>query len=345
MANGTSQTANIQTGDGTGIISGTNGSDILLAEPQVATATFQAVNGSGVSGSVRVSISGDQLHIQADVNGLETGQAHQMQIHGLTATGHTPEDSVALSSGLDADHDGFIELHEAQSAAGPVLMDLGNQTPAADGSVHFDHTYALQSLPGLAQGATVADLLPLDFRSVEIHGLSVTGTAGAGTTGEVNGTAGYKADLPVASADLHAQGAATATTAAAAATDVPGVTLLGGNGDDRLIGGHGDDVLVGGRGNDILAGGAGSDDLIGGAGADRFLVGQGKDVITDFKPSEGDRLVFSHDNPSAGLVLHDTQQGTWIIAGSGAVEDPASQGVLLLGVHAHSASDAAAWFA
>lgn len=122
--------------------------------------------------------------------------------------------------------------------------------------------------------------------------------------------------------------------------------LLGTTGADTILGGAGNDILVGGLGNDLLIGGAGDDDLSGGAGADRFVVGQGKDVITSFNPAEGDRVLFIHDaTPSQALVLHETAQGTWIIAGNGAVEDPASNGVLLLGVHVNSVSDTANWFA
>ncbi|HLO76856.1 MAG TPA: hypothetical protein VK196_10430 [Magnetospirillum sp.] len=341
MANGTSQGA-IKVGDGTGVVAGGRGDDVLIAEPQVFTASFQAVNGSGVSGSVRVNLNADGLRVQADVSGLEPEQNHPLHVHGLNAPGHTPEDSLPPTASLDIDHDGFIELQEARQAGGPVLMDLGSPAVGADGTLHFDQTFSLHDLPGLSAGNSLADLLPLDFRSVEIHGLSVPAGAGAGTSGEVDGSGGYKPVLPVATASLHAEGA---TPTAPSGAGIPGAFVLGGNGDDRLIGGHGDDVLVGGRGNDVLAGGQGDDDLVGGSGADRFLVGQGKDVITDFHPSEGDRLVFSHDVQSAALVLHDTKQGTWIIAGDGAVEDPASQGVLLLGLHVHAPSEAAGWFA
>lgn len=337
MANGT-----VEVGTGTGVVGGGNGDDILLAGPQVFTASFQAVNGSGVAGSVRVSVDGTQMRVQADLTGLEAGQAHPLHVHGLIASGDAPQDSLAMTASLDTDQDGFIELGEAQRAAGPVLLDLGSSTAGADGSLHIDQTLNLNSLAGLTTGHTAADLFPLDFRSVEVHGLSVSAGAGAGTSGEVDGSAGYKATLPAAGAALQAEG-----TSATASTDVnlPGATVLGGNGNDRLVGGNGDDLMVGGNGNDVLAGGAGSDDLVGGRGADRFLVGQGKDVVTDFNPSEGDRLVFSHPASSAALVLHETNQGTWIIAGEGAVEDPASQGVLLLGVHVNSASDSVNWFA
>ncbi|MBW4616083.1 MAG: DUF4347 domain-containing protein [Desmonostoc vinosum HA7617-LM4] len=74
----------------------------------------------------------------------------------------------------------------------------------------------------------------------------------------------------------------------------------GKSGNDHLRGEAGNDTLIGGAGNDTLAGGAGNDVLTGGTGADRFLFntnatftqsGVGIDKITDFKRSEGDKIV------------------------------------------------------
>jgi Ca2+-binding RTX toxin-like protein len=66
----------------------------------------------------------------------------------------------------------------------------------------------------------------------------------------------------------------------------------GGAGNDTVRGGQGDDVLSGGTGDDYLAGDLGDDTLTGGPGADTFraFAGGGHDVITDFKPGEGDRI-------------------------------------------------------
>lgn len=75
--------------------------------------------------------------------------------------------------------------------------------------------------------------------------------------------------------------------------------LKGGTGSDQLDGRGGDDRLDGGPGNDSLAGGSGADTLTGGSGADVFVLAQltestpgilNRDVITDFNPSEGDRI-------------------------------------------------------
>ncbi|MBA1204085.1 type I secretion C-terminal target domain-containing protein [Pseudomonas capeferrum] len=79
--------------------------------------------------------------------------------------------------------------------------------------------------------------------------------------------------------------------------------LYGGKGNDILLGGKGTDLLDGGDGDDILIGGKGNDTMTGGSGADLFVwkAGDiGKDVIKDFKASEGDRLDLSD------LLQHET---------------------------------------
>ncbi|BAY74558.1 hemolysin-type calcium-binding region [Nostoc linckia NIES-25] len=70
--------------------------------------------------------------------------------------------------------------------------------------------------------------------------------------------------------------------------------------NDLLRGGAGNDTLIGGAGNDTLVGGAGGDRLTGGVGADYFLYNTnaafvssaiGQDTITDFKHSQGDKII------------------------------------------------------
>ena len=94
-------------------------------------------------------------------------------------------------------------------------------------------------------------------------------------------------------------------------------TLIGGPGNDRLVGGAHNDILRGRHGNDLLRGGEGSDKLNGGPGrdilsgegaADRFKLSAGKDSITDYNPTEGDRLLFSKD-----LELSITEAGNDVI--------------------------------
>ncbi|MCQ4162060.1 S8 family serine peptidase [Roseomonas sp. GC11] len=74
-----------------------------------------------------------------------------------------------------------------------------------------------------------------------------------------------------------------------------GNTLSGLGGNDILRGLAGNDVLLGGEGADRLEGGAGQDMLRGDAGADVFVFtpGGGRDVVVDFTPAEGDRLLLA----------------------------------------------------
>lgn len=54
----------------------------------------------------------------------------------------------------------------------------------------------------------------------------------------------------------------------AVGSSVAGITVDGGDGDDRITGGTGNDVLKGGAGDDTLTGGSGADTLDGGSGRD-----------------------------------------------------------------------------
>ena len=87
--------------------------------------------------------------------------------------------------------------------------------------------------------------------------------------------------------------------------------VYGGYGGDYLSGGTGRDTLNGGPGKDILYGGAGPDLLTGGPEQDIFRYASpsdsrrstGIDVITDFRPSQNDKI---------DLRLIDGGNGTFI---------------------------------
>ncbi|MGX1089152.1 Ca2+-binding RTX toxin-like protein [Pseudomonas sp. AP3_22 TE3818] len=91
-------------------------------------------------------------------------------------------------------------------------------------------------------------------------------------------------------------------------------TLTGNALANTLIGGAGNDTLTGGAGNDLLIGGTGLDKLYGGAGADKFdfnalsEMGLGaalRDVIGDFKTSEGDRIDLSTLDANLATAAND----------------------------------------
>ena len=94
--------------------------------------------------------------------------------------------------------------------------------------------------------------------------------------------------------------------------------IKGSNKADIMAGTASSDLIEGGRGNDFLDGSAGNDTLTGGAGADTFVLrsGGGHDVVTDFNPSAGDRVLFDYGCYSDVLYFGQLHDGLSITCGS-----------------------------
>ncbi|NKE46004.1 hypothetical protein HB662_14535 [Roseomonas frigidaquae] len=242
---------------------------------------FSALNGSGVSGFAEVARLGNRLTVHLHADGLEPNQVHIQHIHGRLSPTGMPQESNTPSLGLDTDGDGFVELAEGLPAYGPILMNLTNPPGAGldgfptapEGSIRYYETFDIAAGQGLAEGIVAEQLFPLELREFVIHGLTVDGSAGAGTGGEIDGTAGYKLVLPVASGEIEAVGSRLIGGAS-------GDRILGNRGDDSVRGGGGDDTIVSGAGDDQVQGNAGNDAIRGEAGADRLLGNEGNDTIT-----------------------------------------------------------------
>ncbi|MFA9460325.1 hypothetical protein [Thiohalorhabdus methylotrophus] len=76
-------------------------------------------------------------------------------------------------------------------------------TADGDGNISFSEVYDLSDESIYANDFTRDDLLPLEQREIILHGLSTSEDDGAGTPGEVDGTAGYKDVLPVAAGTIE----------------------------------------------------------------------------------------------------------------------------------------------
>jgi hypothetical protein len=197
------------------------GTGPVAPEPQgaatPATSTFAALlapsNGSGALGLSLVQI--DQANSSVTVNlwmtGLEPGQEHASHIHGFA----DDRPSLLPNLRLDADLDGFVEDSEGEPVVGPTILaltedgtvsnaTLGVDFPDADanGRIRLTQTYDFDTVDP-TQAAIFAELTQrLAGREVQVHGLTLPATEGEGTPGEVDGTAGYKAGLPVANGIL-----------------------------------------------------------------------------------------------------------------------------------------------
>lgn len=190
------------------------GEDAFLQAERFAFADLDGLSGSGVEGAAILGLDEDTdtLTVAIQADGLEPGLPHPQHIHGFM----DGTDATSPTLAQDDDGDGFIELAEGQETYGPILLALtadpdngegfnngvAADGPAAgfpvapDGSVWFVESY---QLPQQDLGADPM----LSLREIVLHGMTVPEGAGAGTPGEVDGSGGYKAVLPVASGEVE----------------------------------------------------------------------------------------------------------------------------------------------
>jgi len=192
-------------------------STVLLGFSSISAraASFKAdigtLNGSGVTGTALFDLSDDKktLTVTTNATGLEPNQDHVQHIHGLFSASGEVADSMTPTLAADADGDGFVELLEAAPNYGPILVPLATiNTPDGNASVTTTYDLTDPSIFGINRATgnpfTAADLMPLTFREVVVHGLTVAPGIGSGTANEVDGTGGYLAVLPVAAGEIVA---------------------------------------------------------------------------------------------------------------------------------------------
>lgn len=175
------------------------------------TVNFTQINGQGATASAMLTVNpgATSLFVRIMATGLDAGGPHLAHIHGLfsnVASG-TPVNSTTPTLADDTDGDGFIELAEGLPRYGPIIIDFGNIDPDLDGTIDFSQTFNLLDSSIYSGGYGRADLLgqgfeQLDLREIVIHGMFVAPGIGSGTPGEVNGTNGYLAILPVMSGEI-----------------------------------------------------------------------------------------------------------------------------------------------
>lgn len=208
----------------------------VTAFGQEYVANLTQLNNSGVTAKAEVTVNqaAHSIRVQYQATGLDPLTIHPGHIHGNFVGGPAtsgdpgaPANSVSPTSANDTDHDGYIEVKEAEPAYGNILLPLTNlpniandggdggvvdNFPVSDalGNLNYDVTFDLNVQNNfedpLNPGVTLdsADLFPLDLREVVLHGMFVPPGPGAGAPGAVNGTNGYIATLPVASGQLVA---------------------------------------------------------------------------------------------------------------------------------------------
>lgn len=133
--------------------------------PRTYMADLNALNNSGVKGTVTIYQWRNYVRVQVRATGLEPG-AHLQHIHGFAGTA---TDSVCPTLPA-AGADNLISLQEGLPYYGPVLLPLnfsGGSWPAAaaNGRLFYDRTFT----------TSTSALSPLQLRTVVLHGMTHDG--------------------------------------------------------------------------------------------------------------------------------------------------------------------------
>ena len=170
---------------------------------------FTALNNSGVAGRAVLLLDQDARTVTVDIqaSGLEPGQMHIQHIHGFDDDTDAKTPTIAQ----DDDGDGFVELAEGLETYGPIQLNLTLNpentdqtmfpTVGDDGMLRYHEVFQFAANDPDAS-AIFDGITPLEAKEIVLHGLTTTAQQGQGTGGEVDGTAGYKLVLPVASGEL-----------------------------------------------------------------------------------------------------------------------------------------------
>ncbi|HET7268283.1 MAG TPA: CHRD domain-containing protein [Oleiagrimonas sp.] len=178
------------------------------ATPMRYTAHLTSLNDSGVTGTAHLTLDMDLDTLTVDITatGLEPNQTHVQHIHGLSDGSGNPIDSTTPTLAQDTNGDGLVEVTEGAATYGAILVPLTPFSTAPSGTMNYSHTFDLTDSGIYFGGASEADLIPLYFREIVIHGLTTPiDISNGGLDGATFFAAGtYVPTLPVASGIIAA---------------------------------------------------------------------------------------------------------------------------------------------
>ncbi|KSW22077.1 hypothetical protein AOX63_01155 [Pseudomonas sp. ADP] len=301
-------------------------------------------NGSGVQ-SYTATSSGNYHFDWLVLNGGDANKDSSLNLDAPTFTLGGKTYGAPINVGINAalsDTDGSESL-SVKITGMPNDATFTSGTHNADGSWSFTQAqlHDLQLLPASGYNGTLT--LGVTAIATESDGSTASATQTLSVTVASTNSSGN--DL------LHGYGTNSSNSTTDTLNGGDGHDILyggagnsilnGGTGNDTLYGGLGNDTLDGGKGNDLLVGGKGDDTLTGGDGADTFIwrAGDtGKDTITDFKPTDGDRIDLVDLLPDAAhndilsYLKVDTATSTLQISTTGQVNSSPDVTIKLTGV-------------
>jgi len=152
--------------------------------PAPPTSRYSAIlaplNVSGVSGTVVMTITSNEMSVTISLKGLVPNQEHMQHIHGAHNMNATCPTAASANS------DGIITLAAGTPAYGPVALPFEpTPTPTADADGNISWSQQLIITPDEEY-----DLVPLTSHVVLIHGMTYKGV--------------YDQVLPAACGPIHA---------------------------------------------------------------------------------------------------------------------------------------------
>lgn len=301
-ATGTGNALNnlIYAGKGNNLLDGAQGLDTLsyayassAVTASLATDAAQSTGGSGTD-----TLRNFENLTGSNYNDILTGNSAVNTLNGGAGA-----DTLQGGDGSDTYHvdnsgDLVVETNSSISTGGTdsVFSYLGSYSLGA----HVENLRIMASTAANGTGNALNNLIYAGAGNNTLDG-------GAGTD-----TASYAYASAAVSVNLGST-SAQATGGSGSDTLINVENLTGSKYNDTLVGSGGKNKLTGGTGNDLLIGGEGTDSLYGGSGADRFDfnalsemgLGALRDVIGDFKSSEGDRIDLSTLDANGATTTND----------------------------------------
>jgi hypothetical protein len=134
-----------------------------LTPPSHYTVTLSPLNGTRVSGTMRLDLTGNVLAITLHVSGLEPNHEHYLHIHG------NPGSTVACPSRAAAGPSGMLTVQQGLAVVGPIVLDLQPYPQVTGlGPVDWSQVYTLSA-------GELAVLSPLTAHVVVLHGMTYQG--------------------------------------------------------------------------------------------------------------------------------------------------------------------------
>lgn len=274
---------NITTGSGADVITATTSAELNTIITNAGNDKITVLSTSSGAYTLNGGTGNDTLYGGAGADKLIGSYGHDVLSGGSgadTMTGGNGNDLYAVTSADD-------------------VVSETNSTAATGGYDRVNSYLLAYSL-----GANVENGRVMSIGTAGLTGNSLNNVLYAGTGNNVlDGGAGTDlVSYYAASASVTVSLATTAmqATGGSGSDTLKNVeNLTGSNYGDKLTGNAGNNALNGGTGNDILTGALGADRLTGSTGADRFdfnalaemgLTSSTRDIITDFKTSEVDRI-------------------------------------------------------